>query len=432
MFREAAMLILAGLLVVGCSPVKDPAGASDAPADSASGEHSDTLTWYADVKPLMEAHCVFCHQEGAVGTFSLDTLESVSLVSEYVADAVQARRMPPWPASPGCEDYQNDLSLTEDQIETIVSWVDGGMVEGEASDAEPGSPPESSDLDRVDFTLAPAEAYTPEPIAGDYRCFAIPWPLDERTYVRGTVFRPGQPAIVHHVIAFMLDGSAAAAVAEAEAVDEQPGYDCPRGNGIVSWAEAEWLSVWDPGGVQGLLPNGVGIPVEPGTIIILQVHYTPGTEAPGPDLTEIDVQVADEVEEVGQILTLADSAWVFGGEMRIPAQTEGVQHETRLAFGSDQRIHSVKLHMHELGKAARFSVIDEGDEDDEDEDCLVDIGSWVYDHQLHYFLGTPRDVAAGDLWRLSCTWDNPTDQDRFWGEATSDEMCLAKVLVSQR
>jgi hypothetical protein len=430
MFREALMWIFGALLLVGCSAVKGPPGTlgtSSSPADSASGEHSDTLTWYADVKPLMEAHCVFCHQAGVVGTFSLDTLESVSLVSEYVADAVQARRMPPWPASPGCEDYQNDLSLTEDQIETIVSWVDGGMVEGEASDAQSGTPPESSDLERVDFTLAPAEAYTPEPVAGDYRCFAIPWPLDERTYVRGTVFRPGQPGLVHHVIAFMLDGSAAAAVAAAEAVDEQPGYDCPGGNGIVSWAEARWLSVWDPGGVQGLLPNGVGIAVEPGTIIILQVHYTPGTETPVPDLTEIDVQVEAEVDEVGQIRPLADPVWVFDEEMGIPAQTEGVQHEVSMVFGSGQRIHSVKLHMHELGTAARFSVIDE-----QGEDCLVDISSWVYDHQLHYFLETPRDVVAGDLWRLSCTWDNPTDQDRNWGEATSDEMCLAKVLMSQR
>jgi hypothetical protein len=426
MFREAVMWIFAALLV-GCSAVKGPPGSAGVPTDSASGEHSDTPTWYADVKPLMEAHCVNCHQSGATGTFPLDTLESVSLVSEYVADAVQARRMPPWPASPGCEDYQIDLSLTEDQIETIVSWVDGGMVEGEPSDTQSGSPPESWDLERVDITLAPAEAFTPEPTAGAYRCFAIPWPLDEYAYVRGTVFRPGQPALVHHVIAFMLDGSAAAAVAAAEAVDGQPGYDCPGGNGIVSWAEARWLSVWDPGGVQGLLPNGVGIGVEPGTIIILQVHYTTGTESLGADLTELDVQVEAEVDEVGQIQTLTDPAWVFEGQMGIPAQTEGVQHEVSRGFRSDQRIHAVNLHMHQLGKATRFAVID-----GEDEDCLVDIGSWEYDHQLHYFLGTPRDVVAGDLWRLSCTWDNLTDRDRNWGEATTDEMCLAKVLVSQR
>jgi hypothetical protein len=39
-------------------------------------------------------------------------------------------------------------------------------------------------------------------------------------------------------------------------------------------------------------------------------------------------------------------------------------------------------------------------------------------------------VKKGDTLSVSCTWDNPTDEDVNWGEGTGDEMCLGTMLVS--
>ena len=45
--------------------------------------------------------------------------------------------MPPWGAVKGFGDFRNDKALTPEQLELIVSWVEGGVPEGEAKDLPP-------------------------------------------------------------------------------------------------------------------------------------------------------------------------------------------------------------------------------------------------------------------------------------------------------
>jgi len=52
-------------------------------------------------------------------------------------EEVLARRMPPWGAVKGFGDFRNDQALTPEQLEIIVSWVDGGVPEGEPKDLPP-------------------------------------------------------------------------------------------------------------------------------------------------------------------------------------------------------------------------------------------------------------------------------------------------------
>ena len=47
-----------------------------------------------------------------------------------IKDAVLARRMPPWGAVKGFGRFRNDQSLTQEQIELITKWVDGGIRRG--------------------------------------------------------------------------------------------------------------------------------------------------------------------------------------------------------------------------------------------------------------------------------------------------------------
>ena len=42
----------------------------------------------------------------------------------------------------------------------------------------------------------------------------------------------------------------------------------------------------------------------------------------------------------------------------------------------------------------------------------------------------PLQERGPDNLRLSCTWDNPTDDDIDWGDGTGDEMCLGTMLMS--
>ena len=49
-----------------------------------------------------------------------------------------SREMPPWGADPAHSlKMRNDRSLTEQQIDTIVAWVDGGAPRGSDADLPP-------------------------------------------------------------------------------------------------------------------------------------------------------------------------------------------------------------------------------------------------------------------------------------------------------
>ena len=42
--------------------------------------------------------------------------------------------MPPWHAQPGHQECVNDASLTAEEIDTVLAWVDGGSLRDNAAD----------------------------------------------------------------------------------------------------------------------------------------------------------------------------------------------------------------------------------------------------------------------------------------------------------
>ena len=410
------MVVLAG----GCSTN------GDAKSDGSAAEGT-APTWHEDVRPIVESSCVSCHTADGVGNFSLETYADVVLVKDQVADAVLDRRMPPWKAIDGCADYRDDISLSEEEIAMVVEWVDGGVVEGNVDVSRGGSPPETIGLDRVDLSVSlplPYEVNTDIP--DDYRCFPVEWPVEEDTFVTGYVVSPDRADLVHHLIAYIIPGGYAADLAALEAEDGRPGYECFGGPGPINQSDAQWLGAWAPGAVQGPLPNGLGLKMEAGSMLVLQMHYNAASGATGSDQTSIDFMLETEVDSVGWIQPFTNIEWVFGGGMDIPANSVGTTHSYETSVPRQLTFHTANLHMHTQGVAAQMSV----ERSDGTEDCLLEIDDWDFDWQRTYVFDEPKVIEQGDKWSIECTWDNPTDQDMSWGEGTGDEMCLGTVMVS--
>ncbi len=57
-----------------------------------------------------------------------------------IKDAVLARQMPPWGAVKGFGEFRNDQGLTQEQIELISDWVEGGMTKGNNPNVKPAPP----------------------------------------------------------------------------------------------------------------------------------------------------------------------------------------------------------------------------------------------------------------------------------------------------
>ena len=107
--------------------------------------------------------------------------------------------MPPWPPDNTCNTYKYDRSLTDEQINTFASWVDGGMLEGDPATTPQIRNNDQEGLSRIDLTLT-TEEYTPQQMSDDYRCFLLRWPekYTKRQYVTGFNATPGDLANAHH------------------------------------------------------------------------------------------------------------------------------------------------------------------------------------------------------------------------------------------
>ena len=77
-------------------------------------------TFYKDVLPILQDHCQSCHRPGEVAPMPLVTYEQTRPWAGAMAHAVEMKMMPPWFADPRYGHFANDVSLTPQQIATIV------------------------------------------------------------------------------------------------------------------------------------------------------------------------------------------------------------------------------------------------------------------------------------------------------------------------
>lgn len=420
-------------------------GSSTPSSNTQNPPPTSTATWHKDIAPLVQEKCGGCHVEGGIAPFPLQTYAQVNAARISIRAAVMARIMPPWPASNDCTDYQYNRSLTSEQLNLLTGWVDAGAAEGDPSEAPASTPPPPSGLSRVDLELKMAEGYTPQKKPDDYRCFILDWPETDVRYVTGYTVTPGVGALVHHVIAF---AAAPADVAQYQALDDNeagPGYTCFGGPGGDS-GRARWLGAWVPGSAGAEFPAGTGLRMEPGSKVILQVHYNLSSAAPSLDQTKVSFKLDNSVEKVAYVMPWANPQWVTGAQpMTIPAGGTDVIH--RFAYdptpflssitnglyqnGKAITVYGAALHMHTHGTHAKTEIWRGGSASNKD--CLLDIPKWDFHWQSNYLFSQPKTLQPGDVLALECHWDNTgaNAKDIAWGEGTGDEMCLGTFFITQ-
>jgi hypothetical protein len=91
------------------------------------------ITFDREIVRLMASHCGSCHHDGG-STWSLMTYDAARPWAKAIGEEVLQRRMPPWGAVKGFGDFRNDKGLTEEQLELIVDWEEGGAPEGDPKD----------------------------------------------------------------------------------------------------------------------------------------------------------------------------------------------------------------------------------------------------------------------------------------------------------
>ena len=117
-----------GVLVAGALL----ASPSTAPAQSPG----KAVTFSKDIAPIFQAKCQSCHEPGSIAPMSLVTYQDARPWARSIRDRVARRQMPPWhiDRSVGVQKFKNDMSLSDEQVDTIVRWVEQGSPQGNAAD----------------------------------------------------------------------------------------------------------------------------------------------------------------------------------------------------------------------------------------------------------------------------------------------------------
>lgn len=88
------------------------------------------ITFSREISRLLYNRCAVCHRQGG-SAFSLLTYAEARPWAKAIKDEVLERRMPPWGAVKGFGEFQDDRGLTQEQLELIADWVEGGAPEGD-------------------------------------------------------------------------------------------------------------------------------------------------------------------------------------------------------------------------------------------------------------------------------------------------------------
>ncbi|MBK6799099.1 MAG: hypothetical protein IPG76_20545 [Acidobacteria bacterium] len=384
-----------------------------------------TPTFNKEVVRILQKNCQTCHHPGDIAPFSMMSYKETRPWAKSIREQVLLRKMPPWKPIQGCGDFRDVRALSDADIQTLVAWADGGSPEGSPADLPPPMDfPDGWPLGAPDLVVNPQSDYSP-PVSGDmYRCFSVPvGNLRGDRWISALSVKPGNPKIVHHVIAY------ADPTGESAKLDDNepgPGYTCFGGPKL---SNTDMLGGWAPGSRGYFAPDGTGIKLSNNSRVVIQVHYHPIGEAET-DRTPVGLYFAKApVGKQLQVLPLVNTTFAIPAG----AKTHEVTANFSIPVFLSAQMWAVTPHMHLLGKKIKVELFKPGSDQPE---CLVNIDSWDFNWQGTYLYKNAVTLAGGSRLKLTTIFDNSIDNPLNpntppkivrWGEETTDEMSLAFV-----
>jgi hypothetical protein len=323
-------------------------------------------------------------------------------------------------------------------------------------------------------------AYRPAPPGGgtdDYRCFLVDPKLTETAYLTGSQVLPQNTGIVHHGMVYQISPSDVAQARRQDARTEGDGWRCFGSDGLET--QSNFVGGWAPGHEETLIGERTGYRLEPGSQILLQLHYNllsnkgeagptdqssvrlrllpdtgnvtplvarflpapvelpcaPGESGP---LCDRDAAIADLAKRSGT--AASEDVAVLNrlcnkGRRPVAGNTQHCDHRVpRSAL-----LYAIAPHMHLLGR----SISVELNPGTPAARTLLHQPSYDFDDQSVQVLPHPVRLEPRDTIRVTCTHDATLRSElpqldplepRYVvaGEGTSDEMCVAVLTMTPK
>jgi len=391
------------------------------------------ITFSRDVAPILQQNCQVCHRPGSIGPMSLLTYEDARPWRIRVKMQVASREMPPYhyDADVGIQELKYDPRLSDDEIETIVRWVDAGAPEGDPEDM----PPPVDWQDPGDWRLA--ERFGPPDLVVLAKPKTIPaegqdlwWeplvkiPVTRDRYIRAIEVKPSAQGrqVVHH----------------ANTTLYLPGED-----GELESQQGRFTE-YAAGKLGEIIPEGAGRLLPADSYVRWSIHYYPMGEVVENEVTELGFWLHPEEYEPAYMQNLA--SYSLEGDLAIPP------HGTTMiqgfhSFDHPVRIDSFQPHGHLRLRASSLEVFYPGTDEASlfsvktgEREVMSMISNWTtwWQHSHIYEDDVAPLVPVGGVIILTQWYDNtennPNNPDPeqwvYRGARTTDEMSHAWMAIS--
>jgi hypothetical protein len=384
------------------------------------------VTYAKDVAPILQQRCQECHQPGSIAPMSLLTYQDAVGAADEIKQKVSQRLMPPWHIDKtiGVQQFKNDRSLTDDQIQTIVNWVDDGTPQGNPSDEPP--PRKFADPNR--WQLADKLGAQPDLIIR-----STPYTLAARTqdkwfrptvetgiteprWVRAIEVKPvhvQDRKVVHHVLAYLLQDEPEITGLASSAHDHQQNAGL-----FMEWAVGKTGQVFAPDAGKLMLP---------GSRIRWEVHL----HAVGQEYKDTQVELAvyfypkGYVPKHRTVLTMFNVA--RNSDLDIPPNEKTIT-QNFYVLQAPARLENFQPHMHMRGTAMALEAIFP----DGHKETISQVKNFQWNWHVNYIYADeaapllPKGTTlAFTAWHdnTAANSNNP-DPNQWvgWGDRTVDEM----------
>lgn len=389
------------------------------------------VTFTKDIAPIFQEKCQSCHRESSIAPMSLVSYEETRPWAASIQEAVVAREMPPWhiDKTVGIQEFKNDRSLSDAQIQMIADWVDAGAPRGNPEDMpQPVNWPDGETwmfaelFDEPDLVIKSPPYTMPASAQDVWFRPVVETGLTEERWVRAIEIRPATVEgrrIIHHALARL----------QQDEPDELS-TNVPEEAGPGLFME------WAVGKQGELMRPQSGKLMRPGS----QIHWDIHIHAVGEELTtqaELAIYFYPKGEEPKYRQRLGIYHAISGGPrgLDIPPNSVAV-HQGFKVMESAGRIENYQPHMHLRGKAMTMEAVFP----DGKREILSHVDNFQFDWHNNYVYA---DNAApllpkGTVLNFTAWHDNTAanranpDSSQWigWGDRTVDEMAHAWVNIT--
>lgn len=386
----------------------------------------DDVTYSREVARILQENCQICHQPGQIGPMSLMTYREVRRWAPRIKELVASREMPPYhyDTDVGVQELDGDWRMSDEDIATIVAWVDAGAPEGDPADLpEPREFPDmaewrlASQFGQPDHVI-PSTPWT-VPATGQDLWWEpqVPTGITEERCIKAIETKPSVPAhgSTHHANSYFV------------VKNEETG----------EWDNFGRLSEFAFGKLGEIVPSDACRVAPTNSEVQWSIHYYPDGNEVVDDQVEVGIWYHDDSfdREVAyeQDLTLYG---LQGGDFDIPPHgklmTQGFH-----SFDHPVRLDSWQPHLHLRGVAMSMEVYypETGRRE-----VLSMASNWNAGWNLSHIYADGHQplIPAGAVIILTGWYDNTADNPRNsdpdqWvamGQRTTDEMSHAWIAIT--